>query len=112
MMLPIEGPPNEWESPLAAFEAALAHEQKVTASINNIVELATKEKEFATVTFLQWYVTEQVEEEANADEVVQNLKMAAGAGPALMMLDREMAARAFTIPPEMAIYVGAGGGAA
>ncbi len=112
VMQPIEGPPNEWASPLEAFEAAFAHEQKVTASINNIVDLAAKEKEFATVAFLQWYVAEQVEEEASADAVVQNLKMAGGAGQALMMLDREMAARAFAIPQEMAAYVGAGGGAA
>jgi ferritin len=111
MLLPLEGPANEWASPLAAFEAAFAHEQKVTASINNIVDLATKEKELSTVAFLQWYVTEQVEEEANVDAVVQNLKMAAGAGQAMMMLDRELAARAFVIPPEMAAYVGAGGGA-
>jgi ferritin len=110
-MSPVLGPVNDWDSPLAAFEAALAHEQKVTASINNIVDLATKEKELSTVAFLQWYVTEQVEEEANVDAVVQNLKMAGGAGQAMMMLDRELAARAFTIPPEMAVYVGAAGGA-
>ena len=111
-MLPVQGPANEWETPLAAFEAAFAHEQKVSASINNIVDLATKEKELSTVAFLQWYITEQVEEEANVDAIVQNLKMAGGAGQAMMMLDREMAARAFTIPPEMAAYIGAAGGAA
>jgi len=107
LMQPVEGPPNEWPSPIAAFEDALAHEMKVTASINSIMELAVKEKEHATVNFLQWFISEQVEEEANVDGVLQNLKMAAGAGPAMMMLDREMSVRKFNVPLEMQPFMAA-----
>ena len=96
----IEGPPTEWESPLAMFEAAYEHEQKVTGMINDLVDLAIEEKDHASNNFLQWYVAEQVEEEASADEVVQKLKLAGSEGGGLFMLDREMGQRAplFTFP--------------
>ena len=70
----IDAPPSEWDSPLAAFEAAYTHEVKVTAMINGLVDQALQERDHATKTFLDWFVTEQVEEEASADEVVQHLK--------------------------------------
>jgi ferritin len=95
----IEGPPTQWESPLAVFEAAYAHEQKVTGLINGLVDLAIKEKDHATNTFLQWFVNEQVEEEASADAIVQQLKMMEDAPGGLFMLDRELAQRVFTPPP-------------
>jgi ferritin len=96
----IEAPPAEWESPLAVFEAAYAHEQKVTGMINDLVNLAIEEKDHASNNFLQWYVAEQVEEEASADEVVQKLKLAGKEGGGLFMLDRELGQRAplFTFP--------------
>lgn len=94
----IETPPSEWDSALAAFEAAYAHEQIVTGLINDLVNLAVAEKDHATNSFLQWFVTEQVEEETSADNVVQNLKMAQDAPGALFMLDRELGQRVFTPP--------------
>ena len=75
ILKPIAEPPAEWESPLVAFKAAYKHEQKVTGLINNLVNLAIEEKDHASNNFLQWFVDEQVEEEASADEVVQKLKM-------------------------------------
>jgi ferritin len=95
----IEGPPTQWDSPRAVFEAAYAHEQKVTGLINALVDLAIKEKDHATHTFLQWFVNEQVEEEASADTIIQQLKMMESAPGGLFMLDRELAQRVFTPPP-------------
>ena len=94
----IEGPPVKWDSPLAAFEDAYRHEQKVTGLINNLVDLAMQEKDHSAGAFLQWFVTEQVEEEASADAVVQKLKLAGGQGAALFMIDAELATRVFTMP--------------
>jgi ferritin len=95
----VEGPPTQWDSPRAVFEAAYAHEQKVTGLINGLADLAIKEKDHATSTFLQWFVNEQVEEEASADTIVQQLKMMENAPGGLFMLDRELAQRVFTPPP-------------
>lgn len=92
----IEAPPKEWASPLAVFENAYKHEQKVTSMINDLVDLAIKEKDHASNIFLQWFVTEQVEEEASADEVVQKLKLAGDKGSGLFMLDGELSKRVFT----------------
>ena len=94
----IEAPPSDWNSPLAVFEATLTHEQKVTGLINDLVNLAVAERDHATEIFLQWFVTEQVEEEASADQVVQKLKLMGDASGGLFMLDREMAQRVFTPP--------------
>ena len=94
----IEGPPTKWDSPLAVFEAVYVHEQKVTGLINDLVDLAIKEKDHATNTFLQWFVNEQVEEESSADEVVQQLKMMENAPGGMFMLDRELGQRIFTPP--------------
>jgi ferritin len=94
----VEAVPTDWESPLAVFENAFAHEQKVTALINNLVDLSIKERDHAANSFLQWFVDEQVEEESSADEIVQQLKLAGDAPAALFILDREMATRVF-VPP-------------
>ncbi len=94
----IEGPPTKWESPLAVFEAVYAHEQKVTGLINELVDLAIKEKDHATNTFLQWFVNEQVEEEDSADQVVQKLKMIKNDPGGLFLVDRELGQRVFTPP--------------
>jgi ferritin len=89
----IKAPGKEWKSPLAAFDAALVHEQHITGRINELVNLAVAEKDHATAGFLQWFVKEQVEEEASADRIVQMLKMAANAPGALLMLDHQMGER-------------------
>ncbi len=94
----IEGPQTEWDSALAVFNAAYEHEQKVTGLINNLVDLAIKEKDHATNSFLQWFVNEQVEEEASADAIVQQLKMMENAPGGMFMLDRELGQRVFTPP--------------
>lgn len=95
----IEGPPTQWKSPLAVFEHAYKHEQKVTGLINNLVDLSIAEQDHATNNFLQWFVAEQVEEEASADEVVQKIKLMSDASGGLFMLDQELAQRVFTPPP-------------
>lgn len=94
----IESPPTEWASPLAVFEHAYQHEQKVTGLINDLVNLAISEKDHATNNFLQWFISEQIEEEASADEVVQKIKLMGDASAGLFMLDRELAQRIFTPP--------------
>ena len=91
-------PQTEWESPLDAFEAAYEHEQKVTGLINGLVNLAIEEKDHAANMFLQWFVNEQVEEENNADAIVQKLKLMADAPGGMYMLDNEMGQRVFTPP--------------
>ena len=94
----VEAPGLEWDSPLAVFEAAYEHEQKVTGLINGLVNIAKGETDHATEIFLQWFVTEQVEEEASADAVVQQLKLVGDAPGGLFMLDRELGQRVFTPP--------------
>jgi len=96
----IEGPQTKWDSPLAVFEAVFKHEQKVTAMINDLVDLAIAEKDHATNSFLQWFVNEQVEEEASADEKVQQMKMMENAPGGMFMLDRELGQRVFTPPAQ------------
>jgi ferritin len=86
----LPSPQNTWESPLRAFEDALHHEQAVTASINALVDLARAERDHATDHFLQWYVNEQVEEEAVVDAAIQKLKRIGDFGPGLYLLDREL----------------------
>ena len=94
----ITEPQAEWQSPLAVFEAAYKHEQKVTGLINDLVNLALDEKDHATNSFLQWFVNEQVEEESSADEVVQKIKMVDKAPGAMFMIDKELGQRVFTPP--------------
>jgi ferritin len=95
---PIEAPPWQWESPLAAFESAYGHEQKVTGLINDLMEMAVEARDHATQIFLQWFVTEQVEEEDSASSVVEKLKLMGDAKGGLFMLDRELGQRTFTSP--------------
>jgi ferritin len=94
----IAEPPSEWKSPLAAFEAAYGHEQKVTGLINGLVNLANEEKDIAANTFLQWFIHEQVEEEESAEAVVNKIKLAADASDGMNMLDNEMGQRVFKHP--------------
>lgn len=91
----IEKPKEKWSTPLEAFEDAYEHEQKVTKMIENLVNLAEEDKDYATNSMLQWFIDEQVEEEANASEIVEKLKLMKDAPGALFMMDKEMAARVF-----------------
>jgi ferritin len=90
----ISAPPVEWASPLALFEEVLRHEQKVTSLIHTIYAAAVKDGDYPTQVMLHWFIDEQVEEEKNAAEVIEYLKMAGDAPGALMMLDRQLGARA------------------
>ena len=92
-LLQIEAPPAQWNSPQAVFEATLEHEQKVTGLINDLVELALGEHDHATNIFLQWFVSEQVEEEENVTGVLEQLKLMGEAKGGLFMIDRELAKR-------------------
>jgi ferritin len=102
VMQPVEGPPVEWKSPLDVFQAVYDHEVKVTGLINELMDLALEKSDHATVTFLNWFVAEQVEEEASADEVVQKLKLVEKTEGGLFLLDQEMDKRTFTLPPDLA----------
>lgn len=86
-------PQFEWKSPLEVFENALEHEIKITNYVNDLVNLAIAEKDHATNQFLQWFVSEQVEEVATADSIVNKLKMIGNSSGALYMLDRELGKR-------------------
>ena len=89
----IEKPKAEWNSPLEVFEEAYQHEQKVTALIDGLVDLAAAEKDHATSNFLQWFVNEQVEEESTARTICDKLKLVGDHGPALLMVDAELGRR-------------------
>lgn len=90
LLLPLAQPKTEWESPLDVFQDALQHEQHVTHLINDLVLMSTRENDPATFSFLQWFVDEQVEEEALVDAAVQDLKLVGDHGTGLFLLDREL----------------------
>ncbi len=89
----IPAPKSTWKSPLEAFQDAYKHEQKISKMINDLMDLATKENDHASRTFLQWFVEEQVEEEATALGIVEQIKLAGGSSGALFILDRELGQR-------------------
>lgn len=94
----IDKPAKSFKNPLNAFKEALAHEIFISKSIDSLMDLAIKEKDHATKSFLQWYVDEQVEEEATADRIVNQLKMIGDNTSGLFLMDRELASRVFTPP--------------
>jgi len=89
----IDAPKTEWKSTLELAEEVAAHEAMVTASIYSLYELALKEKDYPTQIMLQWFISEQVEEEKNAAEIVSNLKLIEDRGTAILMLDHRLAKR-------------------
>lgn len=89
----IPEPPGDFKSPLDVFEKALEQEKKVTSLINQLYELAQKEKDYGTQVELQWYITEQIEEENMFDEIIQTLRLAGDNQAALLLLDRQLGAR-------------------
>ncbi len=89
----IGAPKIEWKSISEVFADTLKHEQKITGLINKLVEVSMLEKDFATNNFLQWFVTEQVEEEANVEEIIQKIEMIGDNKSGLYMLDNELGAR-------------------
>ena len=93
---PIDAVPTEWKSTLDVFASTLAHEQKVTSLINDLFALTTQENDYATQSMLKWFVDEQVEEEENAQNIIDNLKMIKDNGYGIYMLDKELGARTYT----------------
>lgn len=91
----IHSPKTEWKTPLESFEEAYEHELSITKSINEIRELAEKEKDSATISMLKWFIDEQVEEESSTFEIVQKLKMAKDSTGVLLYLDHELGKRKF-----------------
>jgi len=91
----IDQMPTEWSGIIEIFEATLQHEQHVTALIDNLLDIAIEQKDHAAQSFLQWFVDEQVEEEANVKEILDTLKLINGQGNGIFMLDREMRSRKF-----------------
>ena len=89
----IDAPKTDWNSNLEVAEEVAAHEGKVTASIYSLYELALKEKDYPAQVMLQWFITEQVEEEKNAGEIVADLKLIEERGTAVLMLDHRLAKR-------------------
>lgn len=91
----IEKPQKDWKNALDAFQTAYKHEQYITGRINKLMEMAKAEKDYATESFLKWFVDEQVEEEAGALKIVETLKMLKDSTGGLVMLDHQMAKRTF-----------------
>jgi len=94
----IDQPPTDFGTPLQIFEKTLEHERFVTTLINNLVDLAIEERDHASRIFLQWFVSEQVEEESNVNEILDKIKLAGEDGNGLFMVDKELAARVYTPP--------------
>ncbi len=94
----IDKPQSEWESPLAVFEHVLEHEEYVTSRINALMDVAEEVKDRAAMSFLNWYLKEQVEEEDNVGNVLATLKLIGDDKKALLMLDKELATRTFVAP--------------
>ena len=94
----IDNPQDSWDSPQAAFEAALKHEKSITKKINDLTDLAISEKDHATNTFLHWFVDEQVEEESTVADIVENFKLIGDSKGGLFMLDKELGKRTFQQP--------------
>ena len=94
----IAKPQTDWESPLHVFEEVLKHEEYVTSRINALMDVAEEVKDRAALSFLDWYLKEQVEEESNVGGVLATLKLIKDDAKALLMLDKELAARTFVAP--------------
>lgn len=94
----IEGPRTEWSSPLEVFEHILSHEELVTSKINALMDVAEEVRDRAAMSFLDWYLKEQVEEESSVGGVLATLKLIKDDANALLLLDKDLAARTFTAP--------------
>lgn len=95
LLKPIAAVETKWANPIAAFEEVLKHEQKVTSLINNLMQIAVEEKDYASQSMLKWFIDEQVEEEANAKEILDSLRMVKGEGQGMLLIDRELRTRVF-----------------
>ena len=94
----IDDPPIEFSSSQDVFEKAYEHEKFVSKSIHELMDLAIKENDHPAKVFLQWFVDEQVEEEATMDRIVNRIKLVGGQGHGILMIDNELAARTYVLP--------------
>ena len=94
----VDTPPNNWGNPLHVMEEVLKHEEYVTSLINNIITVAETHKDRATISYMNWFVDEQVEEESNAQDIISKLKLIGDDKSALYLLDKDLAARIFVQP--------------
>jgi len=94
----VAAPPKEWDSPVAAFQASLDHEKFMTKNINALADLTILEKDHATNNLMQWYVSEQVEEESNVDDILKKLDLMGDSGTGLFLMDRELKVRPAPAP--------------
>lgn len=97
-LLAIDQPQTEWDTPISAFNDALNHERKISSLIHQLVDLAMSEKDHASIPLLQWFVSEQVEEEDSVSKIINKLKMAGDNPGVLYMIDNELGQRVFTFP--------------
>ena len=99
----IKAPPTKWDNPHAVFKDTLEHEQHVTKRINDLMNLAHDLRDHASISFLQWFIDEQVEEEESVDEVLQSLKLNENNPGGLFIIDKELAQRTFVTPVDVTI---------
>lgn len=92
-LLQIDQPPHEWNTPLDMYKNALDHEKYVTGLINNLVTIANEDRDYATLSFLQWFIDEQVEEESTDEAIIAELEMIGQSKGSLMYLDRKLGKR-------------------
>lgn len=102
-LMAIAAPKTEWASPLEAFKDTLEHEKHITSCIHGLMDLALEEKDHAAAIKLQWFVNEQVEEEANAEELLAKVEMIGESKNGIFMMDRELQARVFALPAGVTI---------
>jgi len=98
VLAPVDAPENNWQNPLEVMEEVLAHEIYVTGLINNIITVAEEVKDRATMSYFNWFIDEQVEEEANAQDIISKLKLIGDDKSALYLLDKDLSARIFVQP--------------
>lgn len=101
-LLPIEAVPSTWESILDMFRQTLEHEKKVTGLINNLASIANEDRDYASISRLNWFIDEQVEEEESAREMIATVEAVEDNKYGMYMLDKELAARVYNVPSPLA----------
>ena len=96
----IDEPPSDFKDPMDMFQKTLKHEKFITKCINDLVDISIKERDHATQIFLQWFVTEQIEEEGNDNDIIAKLELAGKKGNGLFMIDKELSTRVYNPPVE------------
>ncbi len=94
-----EAVPNRYQTLLELYEKTLAHEQMITGRLNDLIEQAVQDKDHASQIFLQWFITEQIEEENNDRDIIAKLRLVGDNGHGILMIDSELGQRLFTPPP-------------